>query len=405
MEIKKCFQPIEVTTHNLQFHETPNITSLDFHNNYVFTSGQDRAVRLWEVILTDKNTYYKSNCYKTAENSSIKLKFSCEFTFFNDPVNIVRTYKNTKDEDIIFVAGTETGSIWYVRISKEKVNEIFSGSEKPFIKKLTKIDGNGCIDLCFLEETKVAAVFLSGEIKIIEIKEKRQNKENLLDTQTLVEKNESVSDEQKENEFVETPQVKEVKVFKAWNDKNDYKANILYWKKIHEGIIQGISFCSKTNVIVTKALDNQLKIFQIVNNILVHKDTVKKEMDKTHGANKRILVNKKKVYNFIRKNKLHVYEIAESESSNENENGLKLSAEYGPFNAPLVKVMKEGLFLVIVTKKSVYILYKDKKVAYVDNVAFREITDAFISKGIIFYCAQDGFLGSIRLNMESTKNI
>ena len=89
MEVKNSFQPIEVTTHNLQFHETPNITSIDFYKNYIFTSGQDKAVRLWEVILTDKNKYYKLNCYKTAENSSIKLKYFCEFMFFNHIMSFV----------------------------------------------------------------------------------------------------------------------------------------------------------------------------------------------------------------------------------------------------------------------------------------------------------------------------
>lgn len=389
IETTQCdkFQPIEVTTHNLTFHENPNITSLDYKDNYIFTSGQDKSVRMWEVEVTDKNKFYKSNCYKTATNTSLKLKFICEFTQFSDPVNIVRIFKES--EDFILAVGTEAGSIYYLRFKEEELEQMKEETtNKVFCKKLTKTDGNACIDLCCINETKIIVGCLSGEIKIIEIVGKEENNQSLLDTQRLcgLEEIPQESEEQKEN--TENIQDKQNSTFVKWTNKKDYKANVLYSKKVHDGIIQGISVCMESMMIVTKALDEQVKTFLLLDNILIPKDIYKKDIDKTHGANKRILVKDKCVYAFCKKNILKVYKDG------------KVVTEMGPFNAPLVKVLKDDMFMVVVTKKSIYIAHENQKVAYVDNVSYREITDAFLSNGIIFYCALDGFLGNIRLKMD-----
>ena len=120
-EGQNAFQPIEVTTHNLTFHESPNITSLDYKNNFIMTSGQDKAVRLWEVAVTDKNKFYTGNCHKTAVNTSLKISFVREFTKFNDPVSIVRIYRETND--FIFAVGTEAGAIYYFKVDEKDVEK------------------------------------------------------------------------------------------------------------------------------------------------------------------------------------------------------------------------------------------------------------------------------------------
>ncbi|KAL6121182.1 hypothetical protein NUSPORA_01930 [Nucleospora cyclopteri] len=329
-----CSKPVEVTTHNLHFHENSGILSLDYCENLIATSGYDKSIRLWEINLTAINSLYTENCYKTAANSSIRIGFYREFTNFKGIVNCVRFYRGNDLESGFYriAASDDTGRVILIIINGETAN----------YKVIHEGEGNSCYDLSWINKNELALCFDSGKIKILKIEEKILKK---IKYQTVLE------------------------------------------KEIHNSIIQGISICKKTKRIATFSLDKTLKI-SLLNNLEIF-SVLTADLDLTHGIFKRILIDDNLLYVPTKRKTLSIF-VYPFKPEN-------LHMKLGPFNAPVVKILKNEEFLVVVTKKSIYILKDYKKQVYVDNVAFKEVTDAFIDDKIIFYSSMDGFLGSIRL--------
>lgn len=88
INLKDMF-PIEVTTHNLYFHEEASIFSIDTFNNLIATGGGDGIVRLWQI----NDTEIKKEgdfVYTTALNSSIQLVYKSDLVGHTKAVNCVR---------------------------------------------------------------------------------------------------------------------------------------------------------------------------------------------------------------------------------------------------------------------------------------------------------------------------
>ena len=64
--------PIEITTHNIYFHEESPILSIDIRDEQLATCGFDGVVRLWSLKF--KKMKYEENVYRTAANSSIEIE-------------------------------------------------------------------------------------------------------------------------------------------------------------------------------------------------------------------------------------------------------------------------------------------------------------------------------------------
>ncbi|ORD93645.1 hypothetical protein ECANGB1_1855 [Enterospora canceri] len=329
------FHPIELTLYDIIFHEKPCISAIDYYGNYLFTCGDDCAVRVWNIKVSNRNKYYEVNCRRTEKNTSLGIELVREFVGFDKMVTAIKIREF--GDDLLVAIGTENGTVTLLKIREKDVKG------KVERRELNKGMGNACYDLC-IGMNKVICGFMSGEIRIIDID---QNKENNKNTEIA-----------------------------------EYQ--------VHSGAIQGMSYCETTKMLAIQGSDHCVKVY-LINETgidLIH--TVRDGLDKTAAINKRLLIDEEYLYVFKRGFTFTAYDVRDE---------FKPSWKMGPFNNALKKIVRDGEFTAIFTNASIYILHGEEKVCYVDKAAFCEITDGFMTNGCVFYSSKDGFMRAIRLSL------
>ena len=109
MDPSTKYKPIEVTTHNIYFHEESPILSIDCYNGTIVTSSYDNAIRLWSLGFKDMK--YRDSVYKTAINSSIGIEFCEEIEGFSKPVNCVRFHKTGLNGSYLLAGCSDGGRV------------------------------------------------------------------------------------------------------------------------------------------------------------------------------------------------------------------------------------------------------------------------------------------------------
>ncbi len=399
--------PMEITTQNLYFHEESPILSCDGMDNVIITSGYDQVIRIWEVI--DTNQAYESLTYKTAADSSIKIKFATEFRGIYKPINCVR-FKKQKDkyiaacgdggkvmiyngtnvwtirkddgndayellwEDGMLFVGFADGSIEIYSVEEDEFKIVEDDKLKiPEKDKLKTVEDD---KLKTLEKDKFKTLE-DDKFKIVEedtIDGKGRNKENMKETQN----------ENDRTTIYDKVNIKNNVV----NKKITLKSTFLCAKKIHKGTIQGMSYNKKYKLIATHSLDRTVKVHRVVNGQLVCLSIFDSEIDGSKGLFKRIFFDEDDLYVFSRGNIISVYSYPFQE--------IHLRMKIGPLNSPLVKIFKHETILFACTKKSLYIFENEKLIHTIDNITFKAVTDACIVNGIVFISSMDGFLVTVK---------
>lgn len=352
--ISKCqkYKPIEVTTHNIYFHEDSPILSTDIYNNIVSTCGFDGVIRLWSVNF--KEMSYRDNVYRTAGNSSIQIEYYKDLTGFSKPINCTRFYKGPHKSEFILASCSDGGKV----VAFDDKNEY----------TIRRDDGDDAYELCWSEKYLIVGLG-SGYIEIFQMIE---------------------CDIHDENESNTEDQSKAIHL----------QFKLVLREKIHEGTIQGISYNQKYNLISTFSLDKTVKIHQMNNNNLNLISVLDQKIDSSRGLFKRILFEENLLYLFNKNNTVSVicYPFK----------NVHLQKKIGPLNCSAVKVLTfkidDDFILAICTKKSVYLIQNDELICCIDNACYMAITDGFVLNNTIFLSSMDGFISTIRLSKNTKES-
>lgn len=241
--------PIEITTHNIYFHEESPIYSIDNYENLIATSGSDNTVRIWTVNFNNPN--YKENTYKKIQDSSISINYLEDLKGFTKHINCVRFYKynNLNINNKYLLAASSDGG---------KVILFYNG--KTFTVRSDT--GDDAYDLAWSENQLIIG-FASGNIEIYTV------------------------------------------IITNIDENINIITNLFLIKKIHENTIQGISYFN--NFIATHSLDLRVKVYKLEDDTLIEINVINDNIDGSRGLFKRILLNDNFIYTFHKQNHLNVY--------------------------------------------------------------------------------------------------
>lgn len=328
------FKPIEITTHNIYFHEESPILSCDEYKGMFVTSGFDNFIRFWKPSFD--NMKYRESVYRTAANSSIQIDLLREVGGFTKPINCVRFNKNLvtsiENDDFMLACCTDSGKI--VIITKEKTYNIRDAT------------GDDAYELVWTTSNLIVG-FASGRVESYSI---------------------SIKDGLVEHHL-------------------DFEA------KIHSSTIQGMGFNKKYNLLATHSLDKTVKIHRLDQKGLTLVSSINQGIDSSRGLFKRLLFDEEFLYIFSKNNSIsvvcypftacHIYQ--------------RIGPLNSPVVKMLDFIINSRKFIAVCTKKSIYVL-EDSKLAFaIDNCCFMAVSDAFFFNSTIFVSSMDGFMATARL--------
>lgn len=337
--------PVEITTHNIHFHEESPILSIDMHDEVLATCGYDGVIRLWKVNFN--KMYAKDNSYKTATNSSIQIDYIKDLNAFSRPINCIRFFKQDTKLKFILAACSDNGKV--VVFTENKSYVVEDGSKED------------AYEVCWMGNLLFIG-FSSGKVACI----KMETVDNTLENQTGESCAESL----------------------------ELKFELMFKQQVHDGMIQGMSFNKKYDLLATVSLDKTVKVHRVGTDSLNLISSIDQDVDTSRGLFKRILFDEDFLYIFSKNKKISVFSYPFKQ--------LHLQKCIGPLNSAVVKILKphineEDDVLFICTKKSVYLLKKDKVVFCVDDACYMAITDAVMLGKTLFLSSMDGFISTIRL--------
>lgn len=349
------YKPIEVTTHNIYFHEESPILSTDMHNGIISTCGFDGVVRLWTLSFRDM--CYRDNVYRTAANSSIQIEYYKDLPGFTKPINCTRFFKEPHQSEFILASCSDGGKV----IVSDGKNEY----------TVRRDDGDDAYEICWAGRYLMVGLG-SGHIEVFEMIESSDEC--------------SIQVENKSN---------------TESQSTGIQFRLTLREKIHDGTIQGISYNQKYNLVSTFSLDKTVKIHKLSEDALSLISVLDQKIDSSRGLFKRILFEDDLLYLF---NKNCTVSAVCYPFKNAH-----LQKKIGPLNCSAVKVLtfriEDERILVVCTKKSVYLIQNNELICCVDNACYMAITDGFVYNNTIFLSSMDGFISTIRLSKNAKEAI
>lgn len=404
--------PIEVTTHNLYFHEEASIFSIDSFEDILATAGGDNAIRLWKIKHIIKNKKDVNFKYTTSLNSSIKLEFTGEIICHSKSVNCVRFNKSG------FLASASDGG--KIVLSKKGINIVLREQDGFDIYDLTWNKnilfvgvGNGHLEIYNIDKTVKLVhkqMIHSDYIQGITF----NNKYNVLATLS--------KDRTAKLHLIVNDKLNNIDAFDNENERNIENFNDDCEKLNNLQNVKDIKNQINEN---TKDLDEE----NIENNCHNFKVLSTVENTSTSKKRKKIIKEKKTAFNSFQL--LEKYDFFENEKMFNigrsffkrtcfSKDGLFLYLcnvkknsvlvlhypfrinhwvyKLGPLNSEPVAVLSNDDFLFILTKKSIYIYKNFELLMCVENICFKTATDATICGNTIFISSLDGFVSSFKWN-------
>ncbi|KAM0681583.1 Chromatin assembly factor 1 subunit [Glugoides intestinalis] len=338
--------PVEITTHNIYFHEESPILSVDTHGEILATCGYDGVIRLWKVNF--KKAYAKDNSYKTATNSSIQIDYIKDLNAFSRPINCIRFCKLDTKLRFILAACSDNGRV--VVFTENRSYVVEDGSNED------------AYEVCCVKNLLFIG-FSSGKVACVKME--------IANT---------IPEHPTGETSVESPEL---------------KFELLFKQKVHDGMIQGISFNENYDLLATVSLDKTVKVHKIKEDSLDLISTIDQDVDTSRGLFKRILFEGDFLYTFSKNKKVSIYCYPFKQ--------LHLQRCIGPLNSAVVKILKPRInndkddVLFICTKKSVYLIRNGKVLFCADDACYMAITDAVMLGKTLFLSSMDGFISTIRL--------
>lgn len=367
------YSPIEITTHNMHFHEDSPILAMDIYNNMLATCGFDGVVRLWK--LNFKKMSCEENAYRTAVNTSVRIEYWKDLSGFSKPINCVRFATHKVDCEYMLAACADGGKV--IIFIDQKAYTIQNGID------------DDAYDMCWSKNLLFVG-FGSGNINCYKISIIKNEKLIDQSTGTILANSKIEAEgppaENKDCKIVETPD----------NLENQVIFKLIFSRKIHDSTVQGISYNEKYGLLASFSLDKTLQIHRIQGDKINLISKMDQNLDNSRGLFKRILFEGDFLYVFTKNNTVSIFTYPFG--------AVHLQKKIGPLNSSVVKILtaksQNTDLLLIFTKKSVYVF--DEALAYhVDNASYMAITDAAYVDNVIFLSSMDGFIGSIRFSCEN----
>ncbi|KAG5860553.1 hypothetical protein KMI_01g01940 [Encephalitozoon hellem] len=354
MEELKKWYPIEVTTHNLHFHEEASIFTMHGNEKFIATGGGDRDIRLWRVEKdVSKGTDF---CYTTAIDSSIKIKYHTVLSGHHRSVNCVRFNGD------VLASCSDGGEV------------ILWEKERPYVVR--RIDGDDAYELVW-GCGHLFVGFSSGNILVYQVV---SNNESDATNAT----NEGGSNEASDSESF------------SGKDKQGVSARLVQKIKCHEDIVQGLAFNNRFNVLTSLSKDRTGKTFLFTDKLVEIEKMEYYDNDKLFSTGRGFF----RRLSYSPDGKLLYLVCCRSNSVVVLHYPFRMEHVYatiGPFDSEPLKVVCERDKVFVTTKKSLYMIAHNRLGFCVDNISFMTITDGHVFDGICFLSSLDGFVSSVRM--------
>lgn len=360
------YSPVEVTTHNLYFHDEASIFTMDANDNFIATGGGDKDIRLWTM---DKNAPKdREFCYTTAINTSVRIKYHAVLSGHNRVVNCVRFCGD------LLASCSDGGEIIIWRDCIPSV--------------IRRLDGDDAYELAW-GDGHLFAAFSSGNITVFRITQGDAN-HAYGPGGLYMQINPDVTDSKSSEKLYTAENREDLKI----------SAVIVQQIKCHNDIIQGLTFNHHFNLLTSLGKDRVGKTFVFTDKLVEveHMEHLGKDRLFTAGRGffRRLAYSSDGSFLYLVCCNLNTVVVLHYPFRMEH-----VYARIGPLNSEPLKVICDGERLFIVTKKSLYLFISQEFIFCVDNASFMTITDGCVFDGVCFLSSLDGFLASLRLKEQS----
>ncbi|CAD26432.1 CHROMATIN ASSEMBLY FACTOR 1 P60 SUBUNIT [Encephalitozoon cuniculi GB-M1] len=351
--------PIEVTTHNLHFHEEASIFTMHGNDKFIATGGGDKDIRLWRV---ERNAPKGGDfCYTTAINSSMKIKYHSVLSGHHRSVNCVRF-----DGDLLASCSDGGEVILWIK-------------GRPYVVK--RIDGDDAYELAW-GNRHLFVGFSSGSILVYQV----DLAAGLLDATGGEDENDpnlGASD-------AESCHVEE----KGHLQGEGISAKLVQRIKCHGDIIQGLAFNHRFGLLTSLSKDRTGKTFLFTDRLTQIEKMEYVDGDRLFSVGRGFFRRP----SYSPDGKLLYLPCCRSNSVVVLHYPFRTEHMYatiGPLDSEPLKVMCSGDRVLIATKKSLYVFLGETPLFCVDNITFMAITDGCFFDGACFVSSLDGFLSSL----------
>ncbi|KAM0671299.1 hypothetical protein CWI42_091260 [Ordospora colligata] len=342
----KEWVPVEVTTHNLYFHEEASVFTMDTNGKLIATGGGDNEIRLWRVEKSNMDgTEFR---YTTALNSSVKIVYDSVLSGHKRGVNCVRF-----NGDLL--ASCSDGGEVIIWVSKV-----------PHMIK--RIDGDDAYEAVWGRDHLFVG-FSSGHVLVYKVRHYGMHKDV----------NASMNDSNVINAVEECIDVQMIQKIQCHND-----------------VVQGLAFNNCFGLLTSLGKDRIGKTYVFRDKLVEveHMDEMngEKMFSTGRGFFRRL--------SYSPDGKLLYLASCSSNSVIVLHYPFRIEHVYariGPLDSEPLRIVCDGDKLYVATRKRLYMFVKQELVLCVDNISFMAITDGCVFDGICFLSSLDGFLCSLRV--------
>lgn len=394
---------VEVTTHNLYFHDQASIYSVDSKGSMIATSGGDNDVRIWEIERSAPKD--QEFCYTNSLTSSVKIAYKHTLSAHQRAVNCVRF------GDEYLASSSDSGHVLVWDISD---------FGKGLSHTVRSSDGVDVYEVAW-HKSFLFVGQASGNISVYRVMKREANKENegiancgaapvgeiLSNSQGTCQMEipgEHGTNESEKGTLVpgraEGLQSKRAKIIKL-DEGLLIDVKHIQTIKAHSDIVQGLSFNAFHSILATQSKDRTVKVFHFGEKLT----TLAKH--EAFNDKKFIVVGKSffKRLSFAKSNLLFLTHCCLDDANVVFVSAYPfndLHARIGPFDSTVQRVFEWGSNIAVLTKRSVYLI-NEKDGVYstlfcVSNATFLPITDACVADGMLLISSLDGFVSTIRLS-------
>lgn len=380
-----CPHNVEVTTHNLHFHDQASIYSVDSKDTIIATGGGDTDVRIWQVEkLAPKEQKF---CYTHALTSSVKIHYMHTLSAHQRTVNCVRFGSD-------YLATCSDGGHVLVWDAHDLGRGLAHTVRAP--------DGDDAYEVAWGGKFLFVGL-ASGNVAVYEVEQPLDESGDKEDTGGCKTSSDTDTPGCKENNSYPNGGVSETKRAKVTRIEASSRVCVrhVHTMKVHSDIVQGLSFNPFYSVLATQSRDRTAKVLHFACRLtMLHRH-------ETFGDQRTICTGKAffKRLSFVKKNFLFLTQCREERNNVVFVYAYPFRSLYaciGTFDSAVQRVLEWGEYIVVVTARSLYVVEEVegeyRTVFAVNNATFLPITDACVASGLFVVSSMDGFLASVRLS-------
>lgn len=351
------YAPIELTTHNIHFHEESPVLSITAHGEHIATCGNDGAVRLWKC--TFKEDILLENVYHTAANSSAQLEYVKDLSVGAAGVNCIRF--GAVDGALVLALCTDSGKVVVI------VDPLGEKSREVVVRGAGAV---AAFEVCWGAGLLFAG-FGDGTVEAYELCVKT-----------------AVGAAAEGTAAEGTSKAAAVAVGRTGSVNPSGTT------------VQGLAFNSRHGLLAVHTLSKTVRVYSValaagttlagkaIQFISIAEHTA--NVDGAHGLFKRLAFFDDRLAIFTKNGTVSVFS---APFSPEN-----ILLRIGPLESPVVCAKAHGAYFFVCTKRGMHAFRKDCHLFSVQNACFMTITDIAVLKGTVFLSSLDGFLASVRLD-------